>query len=372
MICKNCGATINSDDLFCPKCGTKLSESTVNAVNILPPTQGKQGIHGALNKVFSSPEFLVACIFASIAIVAQIFLFTYDDDLSYLRLWFVFPLLMVIFLWIIYSMGRSGRITSCRTSFSVLAVITRIQWILSWIVVALLFVLGLLMLMTTAQMESVDYENLEHTAEFAVKISKMVVTVSKMLLFCLLLGPLFNIVATMDYIMVVAWLIHNGQDFSAFQLSSLYNLGDYAFWSIILFAVLIAIINIFCTRNMRICILSIIDSLDSGKNYLEKLTSAASGLFVLAAMYGMLVIILEVSLEALLIFGGYAGFMIAMGLALRKLPYEAALWSTQTKPQANTAISTQAQSTYVCGECGYSEPYTTTCPVCGSTHKVRK
>ena len=74
MYCKNCGTQVKPNDKFCATCGSKVVESFFkDEENVVSHTNFQNDVSTALNKVFSSMEFLISCVCLSVAVLFELF-----------------------------------------------------------------------------------------------------------------------------------------------------------------------------------------------------------------------------------------------------------------------------------------------------------
>lgn len=376
MNCKKCGESVQPFDKFCPKCGANFDdgvsegyrrgdqnqfkrvvarqqgdkqsdyqEHTESSVNSRPsyteqpksePTYSQppqqpyygqqyaqpvsarndQGVYGMLNRAFSSTEFLVACIFFSIGVIAQLFLLdgslNFEGDNKYIIFFHIFPVLALVFMWIFYVSAYNGTMSRHATALKALSISVKVQWIMTWVLVGVLIVFGIL---SKAEVSSdADRETLERLADFAEFIAKIFAIT-------LLSSPIFILFAIIDVIYIISLF---GDDVSS--SSSIFNsisASDTALIIIFVLAALIAVLNTACMGNMRKSIKSIALSAERGYQFFDKLGAASTALYFSGAVMLFGVIVSEFAVEAIFLAGGYGGAMIVMGLALSKLRREA-------------------------------------------------
>lgn len=328
-VCQKCSSPVNPTDRFCPTCGVSVSVETpfVQPTYIQPsftsarPMRNDEGVFGFLNRTFSSVEYLVACILFTVGLFCQFILLDNEElfEVSgYFVLWYVMPVIAAIFMWILYAVAHNGTIHINKVPLKALDIVTKIQWIISWVLVGTLLVMGLICQLSYSALKSEDLDY--DTYNNLISLSKFVL---KVFMISALAGPLHNLIAIVDIIWIFSLFSDEDSKILDGLLSSTMNVGKYAFVTFAGFAVVIAIINLCTLGKMRKVVSSLTYSADCGKNYIDGLGASINSLFFIAGVYILMIITAEFNVEPLIIFGCYSGFVITMGIVLGKLKREA-------------------------------------------------
>ncbi len=311
MYCKNCGTQVKSNDKFCPTCGSKIVDSFFkDEEKGIDHAPLQNDVSAALNKVFSSMEFLIACVCLSVAILFELFsgdvYFSVGDD-NYTFLSFIAPIVCLVFLWMIFINARNQGLRYNTLPMKVLGILSKFQVLITW---ATLGAYVLTLIIASSIQSNID--NLEALE-----------SVFKLFAILLLLGSTYNHSIFLIGLTLTSSLFGSEASFDLLFGSATDNLAAF----LVITGVIIVALNIIITRNLSKCASALLDSLSTGKPSFYKTGFANIALFITAGIFLVLLLVEKDYIEtsAVITYLAYAGFMASMGLAMNKVNYEFSL-----------------------------------------------
>lgn len=316
MKCRECGAEVKWDDKFCQGCGMRLDSDTHTTAEQQNAKRAEQKslVMNALNNTFSSPRFLTACIFLSVALAVQLFqlkdFLKLGEGTAYVLLIHVMPILTLIFLWITYSSARRQSLNYEFTSIKALNVLAKIQNVVGYATA-----IGFLVLYIYSYAGTNSIEN--GTVEAVERATESVGSMTKIFLVIVLCGSVYNILVFFGSIYLSAMLFFSYSESVSLSALERGDTLEALTWVVIFTFIIMMVITLFFTRSFKSTTESVIMCAETGRPYYGNFLLAEVWLYIVAG-----VVILCAFASDVLFVAGYAGFMISMGLTIRKLDYE--------------------------------------------------
>ena len=230
MWCNVCGKEIADDSTFCHACGADLSKAQeVNETDtIVEPTTVIPPVYDYFRKIFSGNLFLVACILATVFAAGGVFRFSLDV---------VLDILCAVSFWLLRQSALNNNVTGYKTPLKILHVSSAITYVFLWVAVGLLALAGIITLVlggVVIDQMNINVIDLEGISESMLAMGATVI------------GVLF-----------------------------------------LLFAVVAALLNVFCFGNFKKCAKSFVASVETGNIVIEKMSAVKAWLLVNAILETM-------------------------------------------------------------------------------------
>ena len=148
MFCPNCGQQIPDGSIFCPVCGANLQYQAPDEVPVNLEGQNTTGFVSILRGFLTSSKFLAMCIIVTIATILACVPTMVTDattgEVTTSSSFDIFGILSTCAMWITYAKAKSSDPVMSLNGLRFTAGITKAVYIINWISVGLLFLLGII------------------------------------------------------------------------------------------------------------------------------------------------------------------------------------------------------------------------------------